>query len=570
MPDLKNTLHGVDLQYLRHIAEKWGLALDAPDARRGAASLEEQITDPDLVGEMIEALSEEAQEGLSWLLEQEGRAGWDAFTRRFGEVREMGSGKRERERPDLDPVSAAEVLWYRAFISRGFFDSETGPKEFVFIPDDLKRVIGKHIHPSKPTDSADLSIMLARKATPEERETIHSAGLDGVDHTCTLLAGLRASVDPDPHLPGVLSHELAFYSQIFQGVGLVDDRGQPVPDQIRAFFELTRAETLLHMWQGWLSNPEHDDLALTPGLQPEGTWDSQPRKVRAAILEIISQLPQGTWMSISSFVARIRQHHPDFLRSAGEFDSWYIKDERTGDYLRGFNHWEDVEGAYLRYLLTGPLHWLGAVDLGRPGDSSGQAWTAFLVTAQGTTLFRDEVPDHDFSEDQNLKIRSKGLIRVPRRVPRRVRYQIARFCEWKPLKQEAYTFTLTTDSLQRAKGQGLAVSHLLTLLEHYSEAVPPNIVQALQRWEQEGVQAAMKSETILRVRSPSLLQALQDSRARRFLGEKLGTTAVVIQEGSEEKIADVLVEMGFFADYAIHIKDKEQNQVSESGDESAH
>lgn len=565
MPDLKNTLHGVDLQYLRHLAEKWGLTLEAPDARRGAVSLVEKMTDPELVGEMIEALPDEAQEGLSWLLEHEGRAGWDAFSRRFGEVREMGSGRRERERPDLDPVSAAEVLWYRAFISRGFFDSEAGPKECVFIPDDLTQIIRKHIRPSAPSESTGPSIMLARKATAEERETVHSSGLDAVDHTCTLLAGLRASVDPDPHLPAVLSHEKAFYSRVFRGVGLVDDEGRPAPDKIREFFELTRPQALLHVWRGWLSDPEHDDLALTPGLQPEGTWDSQPRKVRAAILDIISQLPQGIWMSLSSFVARIRQHHPDFLRAAGEFDSWYIKDERTGDYLRGFSHWEDVEGAYLRYLLTGPLHWLGAVDVGKPDDRSGHGWTAFLVTAQGANLFRDEVPDHDFLEDQNLKIRSKGLIRVPRQVPRRVRYQIARFCEWKPLKQRAYTYTLSPHSLQRAREQGLAVSHLQTLLEHYSDAVPPNIVKALQRWEQEGIQVIMRSDTILRVRSPSLLQALQDSRAGRFLGEKLGTTAVVIQEGSEGKIADVLVEMGFFADYAIHHNEMDQIEDPDSG-----
>jgi len=565
MPDLKNMLHGVDLQYLRHIAEKWGLSLEAPDARHGAASLVEQMKDPELVGEMIEALSDGAQEGLAWLLEREGRAGWDAFTRRFGEVREMGSGKRERERPDLDPVSPAEVLWYRAFISRGFFDSETGPKEFAYIPDDLMQFIGEHIQSSAPADTTDPSIMLARKATPEERECIQSAGMDAVDHTCTILAGLRAGVDPETHLPAVLSHEIAFYTQIFHGLGLVDEEGRPNPDQIRGFLEQSRPETLLHLWQGWLSNAEHDDLALTPGLQPEGTWDSQPRKVRTAILEIISQLPLRTWMSIPSFVARIRQHHPDFLRSAGEFDSWYIKDERTGDYLRGFDHWENVEGAYLRYIISGPLHWLGVVDLGKPSGSSIHEWTAFLVTAQGAALFRDEVPEDDFPEDQNLKIRSKGLIRVPRSVPRRARYQIARFCEWKPLKKEAYTFTLTPQSLQRAKGQGLAVSHLMTLFDHYGDVVPPNIVKALQRWEDKGIQVTMKSESILRVGSPALLKALQDSRASRFLGEQLGSTAVVIREGSEEKIAEVLVEMGFIADYTIQIDEHNEQNMSESG-----
>ena len=67
----------------------------------------------------------------------EGRLGWAVFTRRYGEVRPFGPGKREKERPDLKPISPAEVLWYRALIGRAILPGDVPPMEYAYIPEDL-------------------------------------------------------------------------------------------------------------------------------------------------------------------------------------------------------------------------------------------------------------------------------------------------------------------------------------------------------------------------------------------------------------------------------------------------
>ena len=43
--------------------------------------------------------------------------------------------------------------------------------------------------------------------------------------------------------------------------------------------------------------------------------------------------------------------------------SWFIRREGSEQYLRGFAHWEAVEGELLRYMIAGPLHWLGVTDI---------------------------------------------------------------------------------------------------------------------------------------------------------------------------------------------------------------
>src|SRR5690242_12485268 len=123
MPNLEHSLHDRDLGFLKIIAERWGIDLRAPDARTALPDLAHAlISDAERVHEVVEALPGDAHEALARLQRSQGRLPWTDFSREFGEVREMGPARRDRERPDLSPVSAAETLWYRALLARGFFD----------------------------------------------------------------------------------------------------------------------------------------------------------------------------------------------------------------------------------------------------------------------------------------------------------------------------------------------------------------------------------------------------------------------------------------------------------------
>jgi hypothetical protein len=214
--------------------------------------------------------------------------------------------------------------------------------------------------------------------------------------------------------------------------------------------------------------------------------------------------------------------------------------------LRGFNHWEDVEGALLRYLLTGPLHWLGVLDLA--GPEADQQPAAFQLSSFADDLINERAPSIPVADHEGVQIRAKGEIRMPVNVPHKVRYQISRFCDWGPVRAESFVYTISPRSLSRAEGQGLRVAHLVSLLKLHADPIPPNILEALERWEKQGVQASIAEKTILRVGSPAVLKSLKKSKANRFLLEQIGPTAVVIQEGSEGKIQEVMVELVFLLD----------------------
>lgn len=249
---------------------------------------------------------------------------------------------------------------------------------------------------------------------------------------------------------------------------------------------------------------------------------------------------------MASFISQVKERDPDFLRSGGEYESWFIKRPDSDEFLPGFQHWDDVEGTLLRYFLSGPLHWLGLIDLGAAEE--GGPVLAFRESVLFPDFMSGKLPPVPQDEDAGVQIRSQGEIRMPRGVPPKVRYQIARFCDWYPIKADAYQYRISPDSLTRAEDQGLRVVHLLSLLENHAEAIPPNILEALQRWEGHGTQASIESKLVLRLGSPAVLEALKKTRAERYILEQLGPTAVVVRPGSQAKVAQALLELGFFLD----------------------
>ncbi len=546
MPDLISSLQGRDLSHLHMVAELWGVDLNAPDARTGRQSLARTLLDPNLVEENLDVLPDESRSALDELLRNGGRIPWSLFTRRFGEVREMGAARRDREKPHLNPKSAVEALWYRAFVGRAFFDTPGGPQEFAYIPDEFLALL--------PAPKDEAGVPLGRAASQLERAYPILASDRVLDQTCTLLAGLRLNlssreINAGENRWGTASVE--GLKALLESADLLDVDGFPKPDPAREFLESPRAEALLQLAHSWVDSPSFNELFLMPDLLLEGEWRNDPLRTRRRILDFLASVPQNTWWSLPEFIASIRQSHPDFQRPAGDYDSWYIRDRQSGEFLRGFDHWDKVDGALIRFFIAGPLYWLGFVDLAWPSENEPMTLdgvTAFRMTGWAADWLAARKPEGLPVEDEKLLVSSSAKIRVPRLVPRAVRYQLARFSEWETPDGDIYLYQLTPASLERARQQGLLVKHLLALLHRYSSSVPPSLGRALELWEKSGSQARMERVTILRLSNPEIMEKLRKSRAARFLGDPLGPTTVIVNSGAWSKVLTVLAEMGYLGE----------------------
>jgi hypothetical protein len=329
---------------------------------------------------------------------------------------------------------------------------------------------------------------------------------------------------------------------------IVDIGGQPIPEATRAFLEAERGTALGMLANAWLFSERFNELRLMPGLVAEGAWDNDALAARHAVIGWLERLPAGTWWNLAALIADVKEQQPDFQRPTGDFDSWYLKDAQSGEYLRGFDHWDAVDGALIAYLVRGPLHWLGIVELA--AADKGAEPQAFRLSGWAKALLSGRAPQGLAAKAGKVSVDSQGLVAIPRLAPRATRYLVARFCNWEAPKRDIYQYRISAHALEAARQQGLEVRQLLALLKANIEGnLPPNLLRALERWQQHGTQAHLEPMLVLRLSSAAALKALRESRAARYLGEPLGPNAVAVKAGAAHNVMQALTEMGYLGEW---------------------
>ena len=532
MTTLEQSLHKYDLGHLRIVAQFWGVELATKERKETREELSEKLLQAKLASEIIEALPVSAKHALNTLRQNEGRIAWVVFSRQFGEIREMGAGKRDREKPYLTPVSAAEILFYRAFLARAFFDTPDGVIEFAYIPTDLLKIIPEEKQENHKKKG------LGRLARPDERGKTILANDHILDDLTTYLAVIRLGSQKPP-IPLEISPRFA--RDLLLASRLISPAGEIKLSAVKTFLEADRTNAREKLIQTWRTSEEINELWQIPNLICEGEWQNPILATRNAVLEFLKNIPPNKWWSLKAFIADIKERTPDFQRKAGEYDAWFIRRSKDDTPLRGFEHWDDVEGALIRYFITGVFFWLGMVDLARSEESTQ------------ISAFRSIDKDLSHPEEGTIIATSSGEISISRSAPRKARYLISRFCDWEESKDsDVYRYQITSTSLERAKEQGLKIAHLQGLLKKYATTeIPPILGQALKRWELNGTEARVETMSVLRLSKPEDLRALRESKAGRFLGEVLGPTTVAVQAGASKKIMARLIEMGIFMEDKI-------------------
>jgi len=552
MPDLAHSLLKQDIGHLRIIADFWGLELESIEADSAREELSASLLDFELLAELMDSLSPQADSAITDLVNSGGRIPWATFTRKYGDIREMGAGKRDRERPHLKPSSTAEILFYRGLLARAFFETDKGSQEFAYIPEDLLLLIeSRSVGEEQPASTE----ALGRPASPKEQGMVIPANDFILDDATTMLAAIRMSKSDWLHSIPSGQSDLRLHT-LLTSAKLVK-KNILNPEAVKAFFECPRPEALKTLQSAWMESATFNELKLMPGIVCEGEWTNQPQETREFILNLLDAIPEGKWWSLGAFVRDVKTKYADFQRPAGDYDSWFIKRESDGQYLRGFSFWDQVDGALIKYFITGILHWLGQVDLSITEGATEP--TAFRIKSnvEGQT---SNVGRSTFDEKGKITVSSNGKITIPRDAPRVVRYQVSRFCEWEEDGRVAaerrietqmyeYKYRVTTRSLTSAKEQGLKAKQLLALLaKHTNGNVPPSLIKALKRWEVNGTEARAETQVVLRVTKPEVLEEMRKSKAAKYLGEVLSPTAVVVKGGAIQKVMEALTELGLLAD----------------------
>jgi hypothetical protein len=496
---------------LQVIAELRGAFLDAAENHREAIDLlAVQTSDPTSVLMAYQEVVDfhpQAQAALDALLTEGGEMVEAQFSREFGSIRQMGPAKLEREQPWEAPESVAELLYYYGLLGRGFKGAGQNAHTIVYIPKDVIPWLPK---PASAQDGEGLAVIPV-PAPPPARRLVDEGGfledigsLLGFLHTDGMRMAERGPHPDDVSLLVQRLHStngfvtignaeetgdgqriedvrLALLLHLANRAGLLRREGDRVRlngNRVYTFLGQERNEQLFALWESWRTSPDWNDLRRTPGLDCSGgNWRNEPQRTREVFVGLLGRLQPGLWYSQSDVIDAIKEAAPDFQRPTGDYDSWYIRNSTTKEFLKGFEHWDRVEGALLRFLFSGPLYWLTAVSLAEP--SAGDDLLLALSPLGAGWLGHDTtVPDEPARHP--LVVGDDYTIRVPLGTPLTDRFRVERFAQWQSSYPQ-FVYQINQRSLQRATGEGITPQRILDFLKQRARHIPGNVQAALTR-----------------------------------------------------------------------------------------
>jgi hypothetical protein len=555
MRSLEASLSDHPLAMLRAIAELRDLQLATNVRADVARLLAAALAEPGATAQALEGCPAEVHAAFDALRAAGGHMKVPLFTRVHGELRPVGPGRLAREAVHTQPGSATEALWYRGLIYRAFADLGDGSAEYLYIPDDLDLPALRTGSPPAP------ALPAPRPAPPITAQAFNALAVDA----CHLMGALRA--EPAPlsggevaqdaleRLEGALAiHEPGRLQLLLALAGekgwLRSDRGRRVIDRsaVAAWLKSGLWSQMTALFEAWRGSRAWNDLRHVPSLRADGEPGNDPLLARRGVLGFLGLLEPGAWYGLAELTGWIRQSDPDYQRPDGNYSGWYLRDAGSGRYLSGYEAWDAVDGALARYLVAGPLYWLGAVALdGGPERTPA----SFRLTPYGHAWLAGSYPPA-LPRPVQLQVGEDFVVSAHPAAPLMDRFRLLRFTELAQgpyLPGRATRHRITRGSLARARESGIEVRAIMAFLDRATRSkVPSRVAAGLARWEQHGGAVRLLRGAVLRVESAATLAALRaDPAIAPLLGEMLSAQAAVVREEQMPALLAALRELGYTA-----------------------
>ncbi|GAC1565527.1 MAG: hypothetical protein NVS3B14_03520 [Ktedonobacteraceae bacterium] len=343
---------------------------------------------------------------------------------------------------------------------------------------------------------------------------------------------------------------LLFLRLLLMKLGLLYERGAVLlAAPAESFFALPLLERARRCYRLWLETTFWNELntlpgvILRPGPGPLDPAHPEVARARSMVMERVLQTPPGEWHSFSAFIARAKLYVPYLLfpRQYGARAERYSSGSNPYGWDFRLRHgwlthregWHLVEGGFIRTMLTGPLHWLGLMDL-QEGDKAD----AFRIIARIQDITGQETPALNEVAWGKLVVQPNFELLALAPVSEALLVTLDRFAERTRLEQVAQ-YRLTKASVTRAVQMGLRSETIQQQLEHAAGgAIPQNVSYSLTEWERQARRIELWPRvTILEVDQAAFLDELfADEQTRSMFGRRL---APLLAEVKVDHMANV-------------------------------
>jgi len=352
---------------------------------------------------------------------------------------------------------------------------------------------------------------------------------------------------------------------------------QPPPQRVRLSFQRWRDGDWWNELLATVPSTMAPSAALIVSAAPAPV--SSARRTVLSTLALLVQHAESqqngsaAWVSIEAVSAYLRDHNDEFLvtetltgeRARGY--SYYYSNQGTINLRYEYNSlnwswpqhtrneeagWKEVEGAFIRSVLTEGLYWLGLVDLGyaKPVTPQGGAAPDDVVAVRLTDMGRwlllngpqPEIPE----ESGRVVVQPNFRIFAFDPISDTVLARLDSFAN-RQNAARAIEYELSRDSLYRAQLTGQNAAQIQQWLEQVTgAALPQNVARSLAEW-----QAAFERITVhsrvgwLEAATPALIDALLgDSRWSKAIVRRATPTGLMVRADRIDEMEQALLAAG--------------------------
>lgn len=308
-----------------------------------------------------------------------------------------------------------------------------------------------------------------------------------------------------------------------------------------AFFALPLIERARRCYTIWQDTPFWNemlylpDINVRPGPSPLDAPHEEVMRARHVVIERVEHEHLGVWHDMATFIARTKLYAPYLLfprhygpraeRYMGSSNPYGWDFRLRRGWLTHREGWHMVEGGFIRAVLTGPLHWLGAIEV-----DSETTPTTFRLTPGALFLLDDTLPTGEEIAAGRLIVQPNFELVALAPASEALLVKLDRFAERVSLEHIAQ-YRITKASVTRAIQTGLHVEDIKTILEQASGGdVPQNVQYSLTEWERQARRIEIwRNATLLEVDESALIDELMaNEQTRPLLGRRLAACLVEV------------------------------------------
>lgn len=517
------------------------------------------MTDPDRVLAQWTGLADQERAALTRLLADGGSLPVAVMHREWGGVREPGGFEHPRAYMHAlrGPATPTERLYgmgliFRTHDERGAIYRVPG-ELLALLPAVPPRDRRLHVSPapappaivqSTPGEAEHLIVALLTLAYHGEIKALDDGALSKPS-----LVRLARQLAAPPDLRTIRREQDWPFAALLRTMALEagllrradDGELRPTPQALE-WLQAPQARRVDQLLGGWRVS-SLDDLAVLCKLRWKGgaPYTLNRTATRRGLLQLLATLPAHEWLSIDAIISAIYEVEPDFQRRDGRYDTWLLYDAQ-GHLVSGWQDWALVEGALIRQVLCGPLHWLGLLDTGAEFDGECRA---VRVTPLGGHLLAD-APEPAALPETPLLVQGTFEVICPPGASLYARFQLGRVAEVQ--QTGAVTiYRLTRRALLAAAERGIAAQDVLRFLEEHSAgSLPPSVAYTLLEWGGQTQQVRLESAVLLQTADPFVMAQVRNAKALGLSEvEPLAPTLLRVPDGRADELAERLRRAGW-------------------------